>query len=310
MISVSHIEVIINAGSGVEDSTANCQQITDFFDAHGIKANVHLASSGDELLEIARRAAQSDAQIIVAGGGDGTISTVASLLVGTNKMLGVLPLGTLNHFAKDLRIPLDLEEAIRTLAHGYSIKIDVGMVNDRVFINNSSLGLYPEIVRHREKHQRRGLSKWTAFFYATLTVLRRFPLLSVRLLVEGQEFTHRTPFVFVGNNEYKMNLFEMGTRASLTDGQLSLYFAPLTRRWHLFRFTLRAILGRLADEADFTALPASEVWVDTRHRRRLRVATDGEITLMDAPLHYVVRPGALRVIVPMVEESEKQGSSL
>src|SRR5262245_28881854 len=147
------MEVIINAGSGVDDKAANCQQITDLFDSHGIKANVHLATNGEELLNFARRAVAGNSQIIVAGGGDGTISAVASMLVGTDKTLGVLPLGTLNHFAKDLGIPLDLEAAIQTLAHGYSIPIDVGMVNDRVFINNSSLGLYPEIVRHRKKHQ-------------------------------------------------------------------------------------------------------------------------------------------------------------
>lgn len=301
MVSVSHIEVIINAGSGVDDSTANCQQITDFFDAQGIKANVHLAGSGEELLEVARRAAQSEAQIVVAGGGDGTISTVASLLVGTNKVLGVLPLGTLNHFAKDLRIPLDLEEAIRVIAHGYSINVDVGTVNERIFINNSSIGLYPEIVHHRERHQRRGLSKWTAFMYATLLVLRRFRLLNVRLLADEKPIANRTPFVFIGNNEYKTNLLEVGKRDSLSDGQLSLYIAPLTRRWHLFRFILRALFDRLTDEKDFEVITTSEVWVETRRKRRLRVAMDGEITIMDVPLHYRIHPGALRVIVPVDE---------
>ena len=301
MVSVSHIEVIINAGSGVEDSTANCQQITDFFDAHGIKANVHLASNGEELLDITRRAVQGDAQIIVAGGGDGTISTVASLLVGTNKTLGVLPLGTLNHFAKDLRIPPDIEEAIRVIAHGYSITVDVGTVNERFFINNSSIGLYPEIVHHRERHQRRGLSKWTAFVYATLLVLRRFRLLNVRLLADEKSIAHRTPFVFIGNNEYKTNLLEVGKRDSLSDGQLSLYIAPLTRRWHLFRFILRALFDRLSDEKDFEVITTGEVWVETRRKRRLRVAMDGEITIMDVPLHYRIHPGALRVIVPVDE---------
>src|SRR5262249_56809154 len=138
---------------------------------------------------------------------------------------------------------------------------------------------------------------WTAFVYATLIVLRRFPLLSVRLFADGQPIAHRTPFVFIGNNEYKTNLFEVGSRDSLNDGQLSLYIAPLTRRWHLCRFILRALFDRLEDENDFKVIATSEVWVETRRKRRLRVATDGEVTQMDVPLHYRICPGALRVIV-------------
>jgi YegS/Rv2252/BmrU family lipid kinase len=302
MLSLAQIEVIINAGSGADDKEEAHKQLAEIFKSHGSKANINLANSGAEVIELAQRAARGSSQIIVAGGGDGTINAVAAELVGTEKILGVLPLGTFNHFAKDLLIPLDLESAVGNLFEGQVVKVDVGTVNDRVFINNSSLGLYPHLVRQREKKQRSGLSKWSAFLWSAFIVLRRYPLLSVRLEVDGQEFHHRTPFVFIGNNEYTMNFFDVGSRGCLDAGELSLYIAPLTGRLGMIRLALRALFGRLNEAKDFTALCAKEIWVETR--RKLGVATDGEVFVMESPLHYKVQPGALRVIVPLRESAE------
>jgi diacylglycerol kinase family enzyme len=296
LLSVSQIKVIINDSSGVPDKQETLAQLTEIFTSSGLKADLSLAKSGEEVVALAQRAANSSSQIVVAGGGDGTVSAVASALAGTNKVLGVLPLGTLNHFAKDMLIPLDLEGAARNLLEGRVVKVDVGRVNDRVFINNSSLGLYPHLVHHRKRHQRRGLSKWTAFLWALYIVLRRYPLMRVRLEANGQEFTHRTPFVFIGNNEYNMSFFEMGSRGCLDAGQLSIYIAPFTGRLGLFRLGLKAFFGKLNEATDFTVLCAKEVWVEAR--RKIRVATDGEIFVMHTPLHYKIQAKALRVLVP------------
>jgi diacylglycerol kinase family enzyme len=217
----------------------------------------------------------------------------------------VLPLGTLNHFAKDLNIPLDLEGAARNLITGEAVKVDVGEVNERIFINNSSLGLYPSIVRRREKQQERlGRGKWFAAAWATLEVFRRYPLFSVRLSADGQEFRRRTPFVFIGNNEYQMDTFNLGARSCLNAGQLSLHLTRDIGRWGLVRLAASALLGRLREAKDFDALCTKEVWIETR-RTRLRVATDGEVTIMKSPLHYRVRPAALRVIVPKTVTSDE-----
>jgi diacylglycerol kinase family enzyme len=210
----------------------------------------------------------------------------------------VLPLGTLNHFAKDLGIPLDLDEAVRNLATGRARQVDVGEVNDRIFLNNSSLGLYPDIVHDREKQQRRlGRGKWPAALWATLSALRRYPILSVKLLVDGDRLARHTPFVFIGNNEYRMEGLSIGERACLDAGTLSLYVAQHPGRLGLLRFALRALCGRLAQERDFDVLLANEMEIATPHRH-LRVATDGEVNVMKTPLRYRVRPGALTVIVP------------
>ncbi len=303
MGSVSTIEIIINASSGASDKEEARLRLTEIFKAGGIDARITLARSGAEIVEFARRAAHSNSQIIVAGGGDGTINTIASALIGTHKTLGVLPLGTLNHFAKDLHISLDLEEAARTIIAGHAINIDVGEVNGRIFLNNSSLGLYPNIVEQREKQQRLGRGKWTAFSWATLLVLRRYPFLDVRLSANDEDFVGRTPFVFIGNNEYEMESFNIGGRRCLDAGKLSLYMTHRVGRLGLLRLALRALVGRLRETKDFVALCTEEVLIETR-RKHVRVSTDGEVTLMNTPLHYRVRPRALRVIVPADGEAE------
>jgi diacylglycerol kinase family enzyme len=301
----SGVEVIINSAAGASHSEELGRAVADAFASCGIEARVEVARGGEQIVEFARRALSNGACALVAGGGDGTVSAVASLLAGTEKPLGVLPLGTLNHFAKDLNIPLEVEEAARNVCEGRAVRVDVGEVNGQVFVNNSSLGLYPRIVRRREKLQeRRGSGKWPAFFAAALALLSRYPFLSVRLNADGREIVRRTPFVFIGNNEYRMESFQLGARQRLDAGHLSLYVAHRTGRLGLLRLALRALFGQLRESKDFDALRAQEIRVETGHPRRLPVATDGEVTVMTTPLHYRVLPGALRVIVPKEAASD------
>ena len=299
----SRIAVIINASVGGGSQTAWADNLTEKFRSNGLDVNIMLARDGAELVEMAHRAVAEKPQVIVAGGGDGTLNAVAAALVGTDIAFGVLPLGTLNHFAKDLHIPLDLEKATRNIIAGHAIQVDVGEVNDRIFLNNSSLGIYPRIVLDREKGQKQwGLGKWPAFVWATLTTLRLYPFMRLRLSLNGKEHERRTPCIFIGNNEYLMEGFNIGERQCLNAGQLSLYVVQRTGRLGLLRLALRALFGRLRQAKDFEALTAKEILIDTRHKH-LRVATDGEITVMNTPLRYRVRPGALRVIVPENHET-------
>jgi diacylglycerol kinase family enzyme len=291
------IDVIINARSGAGNKVEVQHRLAQAFKATGVEARISLARNGAEVVKLAQRALRSDAQVIVAAGGDGTVSAVAATVIGSDKALGVLPYGTMNHFAKDLKIPLDLEGAVETIVADHEARVDVGEVNDHIFVNNSSLGLYPSIVREREKQQRLGWGKWPAFVWAALTVLRRYPFLGIRVSVDGQELRSRTPFVFIGNNEYEMAGFNIGRRARLDKGELSLYMTNRTGRLGLIRLALRALLGGLRQEKDFLAIRTKEVWIETKHRR-LRLALDGEVTNLVPPLHYRVRPGALRVLAP------------
>jgi diacylglycerol kinase family enzyme len=289
--------VIANASSGKGCPPDLEQQVAALFEARGIAAKVVLVRDGAQILSEAEGAVRAGARCIVACGGDGTVSAVASKLVGSDCILGVLPMGTLNHFAKDAGIPLEFEGAIDVIAKGREARVDAAEVNGRIFINNSSLGLYPDIVLDRERQRRRiGRGKWMALAIASLNALRRYPVLSVVMDVDGKKLFRRSSFVFIGNNEYKMAGFEVGERPRLDTGQLALYVTQRTGRFGLLRLALRALLGRLDQARDFDSLPAASLRIETR-RRFLHVATDGEVTVMRTPLEYRIRPGALRVMV-------------
>jgi len=296
------IEVVINARSGTDDKKDVQGRLEKAFEAHGIEARIWFARSGNKVVDLARQAASSDADVIVAGGGDGTISSIAAAAIESGKTMGVLPFGTMNHFAKDVRIPLDLDGAIQTIVAGHVVGVDVGEVNGRIFVNNSSLGLYPSIVEERKKQQRLGWGKWPAYVWAGLAVLRRYPFLNVRLSIDGKELSSRTPFVFIGNNEYEMETLNIGGRTCLDAGALSLYMSDRVGRLGLIRLALRALFGGLSQEKDFIALCTKEIWIGTRHKH-VRVAVDGEVLVMEPPLHYRVRPQALRVLTAKNDET-------
>jgi diacylglycerol kinase family enzyme len=194
---------------------------------------------GTELGEALEAAVGQEPDVVVAAGGDGTVSAVAAALVDRDIALGVLPLGTLNHFAKDFGLPLEIEAAVGHIVHGRPVRVDVGEVNGRVFVNNSSLGLYADMVRGRERQQKRlGRGKWTALAWAALATLRRYPFLNVRLSVDGHEQRWRTPLVFIGNNEYLMEGLAVGARAGMQDGVLSLYVAQRPGRLRLLQLAV------------------------------------------------------------------------
>lgn len=207
---MSEIVVLLNPKSGPAYRRVGLNDLERRLTAHGVTAKVIRLRRHGEIRRVAEEAVRSGCPVVVAAGGDGTVSAVASAVAGTASALGVLPIGTLNHFARDLRIPLDLEAAIEVLAKGRSDCVDIADINGRSFVNNSSIGMYPRIVVLREREQRIGHNKWVALGLAILTVLRRFPFWTVRVHVEDHVVELRTPFVFVGNNEYELEGLELG----------------------------------------------------------------------------------------------------
>jgi diacylglycerol kinase family enzyme len=289
------VPVILNAGAGAGGSDERAQRIREAFTAAGIEAHV---LAGEDIGLLARRAVREGHSIVVAAGGDGTVNAVAAEVAGSASALGVLATGTLNHFAKDAGIPLDLDEAARVIAAGHRVRVDVGAVNGRVFVNNSSIGLYPTVVIRRENRRKRtGSGKWTALFWASLTVLRKHPMMDVTLHANGRSTRHRTPLLFIGNNEYVVHGPEAGTRQGLRDGMLSIYITRRHGRLGLVALFFRALFGSLRKALDLEAFNASRVTIETR-RRFVAVATDGEVSVMDTPLEYENRPGVLQLVVP------------
>ena len=280
--------ILNGASARLEEARALIARIST---EHGAPANVVVARRGGELGPLAAKAVNETSDRVVAGGGDGTVSTVAGAVAGTNIALGVLPMGTLNHFAKDVGVPHDLEAAIRNVFTGRVAKVDVGEVNGRVFVNNSGTGPYPHIVRQREEQQRRGHSKSVAFVLAVWSVLRRYSRLRMKLhLDEAEALARLTPFLFVGNNRYEVAGLEIGRRMSLDSGRLWVCTPRRAGRRPLMGMALRVLMGRVT-EHELQALEVEEFWVYPA-TPRVNVSTDGEVSIMDLPLHYRIWPRA------------------
>jgi diacylglycerol kinase family enzyme len=301
MLAAPSITVILNAAAGTAlGRLAMDAQIADLFRAAG-RDDVEIVKLRDGQDPIAAaRSASTRASIVVAAGGDGTVSSVATGIFQTQAALGILPLGTLNHFARDLRIPFDLSQAVAIVCAGRIGPVDVGQVNDHLFVNNSSIGIYPSIVDAREALRRQGHRKWPAMVIATARVLRRYRGVRVTIAAGGRRRTWRSPFVFVGNNEYTIDGIGLGARATLDAGMLFVYLTPRVRARHLPILLLKALAGHARQSGEFEIVSASELWIETSRRRYLAVAFDGEVKKMQTALHYRARAMALRVVLPQV----------
>lgn len=289
---------LLNVSAGSRDASNDFRNVVAAaLQAAGIDAELRNIE-GSSLKVEAEKAAKSAVDVVIAAGGDGSLSTVAGSLAGTGKTFGILPTGTLNHFAKDLGIPLDLSQAAAVIGAGKTRTIDVGEVNGRIFINNSSLGLYPAMVEDRDVVRKsRGLTKWPAALIATLQVARRFPMMNVRITTGDGTIVRKTPLAFVGNNRYELDFLNAGKRLSLVDGELSLYVARVTTRMGMLSLIVKALMGRINTMENLEAFSLRECRIATRHRR-IQVAVDGEVLHMVPPLNYSIRPQSLRVCVP------------
>lgn len=286
--------------SGAQDSAA---RVKAAFEKHGVKATIKLVR-GPEIATAAREFAIARAkgngpgdQVLVVAGGDGTISAAAGELAGKDLPLGVLPLGTLNHFAKDLGLPLDIEGAAGVIAAGQSRLVDVAEVNGRIFVNNSSIGLYPFMVTRRNAHQRqRGIGKLLATLPAMMETLRRASWHRLDIAAAGERQHVRTPCIFVGNNPYDTALATFGSRARLDCGELDVHVIRQQSRLGVLLLPFKIALGIVNPEQDVMTFCSADLEIDSRRGRSLRISLDGEIVRMHTPLRYRSRPGALRVL--------------
>lgn len=305
------IAVLLNQAAGhvlFRDGRTLGETLAAAFERHGMIATLEFLS-GPELKKGAERAllAARDHRLdaVVVGGGDGSVASVAGVLAATGIPIGILPLGTFNHFAKDLGIPLQLEDAVKTIAAGHARSVDLGEVNGETFVNNSSIGIYPYLVVDRERlREQRGLGKWTAMALAAWRTLRHFPLRRLRIRAGELAEPYRSPCVFVGNNEYCLTGRVAGKRERLDAGELCVYVAKRQSRLALFWLACRSLAGFMDQSRDLRAVKAPDVEITSR-TSRLLVALDGEVTMMRTPLHYRARPNALRVFAPQ-EELDKR----
>lgn len=282
------------AGGGADRRTA----IGEALRGAGIAGDPEWVA-GEEIAPRAQAAVAAGAPLVIAGGGDGTISAAAGALAGSGATLGILPLGTLNHFARDLKIPTDLPGAAALIAKGGARTVDVGELNGRVFINNSAIGLYPLMVRDREAQQRRlGRGKRLAMAVAAARALLRFSSQRLTLTVDNETISIETRLLFVGNNDYSMRLPGAGGRERIDDGELSVLVMRPKSRLGFFVATIRSLV-RGPRDADLVVLGRVERLRVASKQRLLMVSVDGETLHLRPPLEYRIRKQALRVIAPL-----------
>jgi YegS/Rv2252/BmrU family lipid kinase len=305
-IDPGRLAVVLNPSSGPTREGTPEDRIRAAFRNVGIAPEIIVMQRGIDVRKLIRDRVAAGFSGVVASGGDGTVSTVGSVLAGSDTALGVLPTGTLNHFAKDMHLPVDMDEAVQVIARGETTYVDVAEVNGVIFLNNSSIGLYPTAVTERERLMKAGWPKTLAMARAALTALSRFPDTTVRLTTEDSGIVTRTPFLFVGNNRYELSGLQAGTRAGLSDGVLQLWTVANPSRSALLKAVVLSIIGK-ADGAP-NVLSLDTRWAKVRtFRRHIKVALDGEVMRMTSPLVYTIRRAALKVIVPGSAEAKGEG---
>ncbi|CAN5585971.1 diacylglycerol kinase family protein [soil metagenome] len=292
------IEIILNARSGSQQAQDSREILEKVFGESGRTFGISVAT-GAEIERVAEEKAKSDCEVLVAGGGDGTICGVAEAARKHGKTLGVLPLGTFNYFAKNLGLPLELEEAARVILEGEPVHASVLDLDGRLVLNNSSIGIHPAVLLKRRKLYRRwGRNQLNAYLSVLITAFQPPPRLRVRLATEEGEVVRETPLVMICANAFQMEAFSLAGKECLAEEKFALYVARMSGRATIFRLGWRTLLRCLRPEIDYEVICASDVTIETLRRRRLRAAVDGELERLDSPMRFRIAPRQLRVLAP------------
>jgi YegS/Rv2252/BmrU family lipid kinase len=290
---VERMAIVRNPRSGTAPETATLEEALH---KAGVKARIHDAPAGEAFVPWIDRLA-ADVDVIVAAGGDGTVSAVATAVAKAKRILGIIPTGTLNHFARDTGIPTEIDEAVEVIRAGRDQGVDVGTVNGHLFLNNVSLGNYPRMVRHRTKLEKRGWSRRIAGTVAALETWWDLRSMTAALTLDDREIVRRSPFIVIANGSYVLSGFSLGQREQINDSRLSVYVAPRSGRLGALALPLLALVGTLEQHEQFEIMSAKSVKASLRDAR-IAVGIDGEVRELQTPLEFAIQRQALRVRVP------------
>jgi diacylglycerol kinase family enzyme len=297
--------VILNANSGTAHSLGVTKEsLQALFESHGLHAEID-ADSDKDFGERMKAAVDSDANIVVAAGGDGTITGLADVLIETDKTLAILPLGTVNALAKDLKIPLDLEAAVASLATGQTAQIDVGEVNGKAFLHKVVIGVIPGMAAAREHI--RGSEDPTAkvglvrYMFRRMQRAKRIAVIFER--EDGSRAIERLQSLAVSSNAYDQGLGRFFSRSKLDQGFLTLYTLRHLRTWDFFRLVFGMLFGKWQSDPELNIETMKAITVNFR-KPQMQVMFDGEVMLLDTPMVFTIRPLALTVIVPETTAAE------
>lgn len=265
--------------------------------SHAAGLEVIRVVKGLDVGPIIRQRMQQGRTLFIAAGGDGTINAVMQPLIHSSAALGVVPIGSYNHFARDVGLPLEWRAALDIALSGSECQVDAGRINDRCFVNNVSIGLYPEMVARREELSR-DVPRWRARLYATFTTLRKYPHVTLNIESEYLREVIRTHVFMVSNNSYDLSRIGIeAPRGTLQEGQLSVYWLPHIGRIALTRFLAHYLAGRVTRTPGFRSFRTTAVKVQSS-QKWLRLGIDGEVSMMRPPLVITIMPKALTVKAP------------
>jgi len=305
--------IVFNPGSGRDDADVTRTTIETFLAEAGREYHIMVVEDASRLPHIsAETVARAKAQegVVVAAGGDGTINAVAQAVLGSGCPFGVLPQGTFNYFSRTYGIPSDTAKALQVLLNSRAHPVQVGLVNDRVFLVNASLGLYPKLLEEREAYKASyGRTRLVAWWAGIMALLHEHQPMRIHVEHGDQSYDLRTLMLFVSNNRLQLERIGLTEAAVLEQGQLVAIVLKPVAALTLLRLVLRGALGQLGDADHIASLAFRQITVMPARallysRHRIKVAMDGEVTLLTAPLQFRVAPEELLLLKPEVAPGE------
>lgn len=256
---------------------------------------------GQEMAAMAKeqvRLATEREDVVVAAGGDGTVNLIAGLCHEYDAIFGIIPHGTFNYFAREHKIPLTLPEAVETVINGRVAEVSVGLVNDKVFINNASFGLYTKLIRDRERASLRfGRIRLVAVLSALFTLLGKQRHSYVKIKAREKETSFVTPLVFIGNNTLQLENLGLQGADFTKENKLALIIMRQSTRWEVARFFLRGLAKSLSQDTNLHEFGSAGFEIEMA-QPIVELVLDGEIVRYKTPLRFRADEKALRIIVP------------
>jgi diacylglycerol kinase family enzyme len=299
--------IVMNQRSGAGEKDAVREAVEEELRQAGRRYRFVPVQPGEivQACQQAARLAKEEGGVMVASGGDGTINAAAQAALAQGCPLGLIAQGTFNLFARELGLPLEAAEATRALLHAQPEPVQVCLVNEKVFLVNASVGLYPKLLADRERvKQKLGRRRWIAMASAFKSLMEWRKQLVLDAEMDGELTKLRTATVFLCNN--RLQLQRLGIQdyvvQQVGNGRMACLLAPDMPWWTKLRLLAAAAFGRLGDERELQSFPLRSLTVGARKARRLKVATDGEVQWMELPVRFTVAPQPLRVMLPPPEE--------
>lgn len=301
------LSIIYNQKSGFHAAQQDevYERLMTFWTQYGFEIQVfelNARNDFDAMMEtvLLRHQQSEKTGVIVAAGGDGTLNAVAKKLMHTDIPMGIIPLGTFNYVARVLEIPIDIFKAAEVIATGTYREVHIATLNDQIYLNNASLGLYPLFIKKRETFNRLfGRFPLHAYTSALDVLLREHQSLKLSISIDEKKYPVKTPLIFFGNNQLQLCDMKLRIAECAANGKLAGVLVAKNDRLSLLRMLFQFVQGKIDQASDVYSFCAEHIQVESK-KKKLTVALDGEIVELETPLNFAVRKSALKVMVPHV----------